>query len=188
MQKIPHIYAKNSKEWRSWLRKNHKKEDKVRLIIYKKHTKKESIGKIKAMMDAICFGWIDTTMNRIDDERYAQTYVKRKKNANWSRNTFSYAEKLIKEKKMTPEGLKAYKLGLKKKPHDHNLPRNPRTPKDLMEALKRNKKAEENWKKFGKSYKRMYIYRIIRAKRKETREKRIKDIVRRAALNLEPGR
>jgi uncharacterized protein YdeI (YjbR/CyaY-like superfamily) len=187
MKKIPHVYAKNSKEWRNWLKRNHRKENKVRLILYKKHTNKPSIGKVKAMKDAICFGWIDTTMNRMDDERYIQTFVKRKKNANWSRNTLSYAKKLIKEKKMTPEGLKAYKLGLKKMPHDKDLPKNPRTPRDLMEALKKNKKAKENWNNFALSYKKAYIYWIIRAKRKETREKRIKEVVKRSKLNKKLG-
>ena len=181
------FYAKNKKEWRDWLRKNHKKENKIYLIRYKKHTKKPTLNTQEAMDEAICFGWIDTTINRLDEERYVQCFVKRKKNAGWSNNTLSYAKRLIKERKMAKEGLKAYELGLKKPTIDHNLPKNPKTPEDLIKALEKNKKAKENFNNFAPSYKRVYIYSIEKAKRPETRKKRIDDVVKRSTLNKKPG-
>ena len=71
---IKTIYTKNRKEWRKWLLKNHKKENKVNLIKYRKHTGKPSVTSKQAMEEAICFGWIDTTMKRLDDERYMQRF------------------------------------------------------------------------------------------------------------------
>ena len=94
---IKTIYAKNRKQWGAWLRKNHKKENKVNLIKYKKHTGKPSLTPKEAMEEAICFGWIDTTVNRLDEERYMQRFSKRSKNSRWSKNTLSYAKKLIEE-------------------------------------------------------------------------------------------
>jgi len=174
------FYARSRKEWREWLRKNNNKEKKISLILYKKHTGKPSLSKKEAMDEAICFGWIDTTIKRMDDERYTQSFVKRNKNSRWSNNTLSYARRLIKERKMTKAGLKAYEEGRKKPVIDHGLPRNPKTPKDLMAALG---KAKEKFHNLAPSYRRDYIYWIEKAKRKETREKRINETVKRIVSN-----
>jgi len=177
------VYAKNRKEWREWLRKNHNKESSVYLIKYKKHTNKPSVTSKEAMEEAICFGWIDTTMKRLDDERYRQTFVKRKKNAKWSNNTLRYAKALIKKRKMTAAGLKAYEEGFKKPTIDRNLPKNPKIPYYLKKELEKNKKAKENFDKFAPSYRRFYIYWVKAAKREKTRKKRLKEVVKRASEN-----
>ena len=181
------FYARNSKEWREWLRKNHKKESSVLLVKYKKHTKKPFVTSKEAMLEAICFGWIDTTINKLDEEKYTQKFCKRTKNSRWSNNTLSYAKDLIKKRKMSKAGLEAYEKGLKKGPFDHNLPKNPKTPEDLRKALEKNKKAKEFFLNLAPSYRRVYIYSIERAKRPETREKRIREVVERSRLNKKPG-
>ena len=83
------FHAKDLDDWRNWLEKNHLKEEKVLLIKNKKHTGKPIIHNKDSMKTAICFGWIDTTVKRIDEDRYAITYVKRNKNSKWSINTLS---------------------------------------------------------------------------------------------------
>ncbi|MFH1588546.1 MAG: YdeI/OmpD-associated family protein [Candidatus Diapherotrites archaeon] len=186
-EEIKTIYAGTRKEWREWFKKNHSKEKKVYLIKFKKHTGKPSLNNKEAMYEAICFGWIDTTIKRIDEEKYKQCFVKRNKNSKWSNNTLSYAKKMIKEKKMTPAGLNAFKEGLKKPILDHNLPKNPEIPEALKKALEKNKKAKENFNKFAPSYKRFYIYGIELAKRPETKKKRINEVVKRAKENKKPG-
>jgi uncharacterized protein YdeI (YjbR/CyaY-like superfamily) len=187
MTKIPTIYAGTKKIWREWLRKNHKKEKKVCLIIFKKHTGKPSLNHKELMEEAICFGWIDTTIKRLDKNRFKRYFVKRTNNSKWSKNTLNYAKELIKKRKMCKEGLKRYEQGLKKLPHDHNLPKNPETPKELIRELKKFPKALINFNKFAPSYKKIYNYWVITAKRKETREKRIKEIVKRASNNNKPN-
>jgi uncharacterized protein YdeI (YjbR/CyaY-like superfamily) len=178
------VYAKDRKEWRDWLKKNHKKENKVFLIKYKKHTGKPSITHKESMQDAICFGWIDTTVKRIDDERYGNHFAKRTKNSRWSNNTLRYARDLEKQGKMSAFGMKMYREGLKKPVIDHGLPRNPETPKDLIKALG---KSSEKFNKLAPSYKRYYIYWIENAKRPETRKKRIKIVTQQAKENKKPG-
>ncbi|MEK6819504.1 MAG: hypothetical protein AABY10_06255, partial [Nanoarchaeota archaeon] len=145
MEKEKIFHAKSREEWRNWLEKNGDKEKKVALIKYKKHTGKPSLTHKESMEEAICFGWIDTTIKRLDEERYIRHFVKRNKNSRWSNATLSYARNLIKQKKMTPEGLKFYKEGLKKPVIDHGLPRNPETPKELIKELEKNNKAKENF-------------------------------------------
>lgn len=180
-------YASSRKEWRDWLRKNHKKERKVYLICYKKHTGKPSISHREALEEAICFGWIDTTMKRIDDEKYGRTFVKRNENSRWSNATLGYAKNLIKEGKMLEDGLKAYKKGLEKPTIDHNLPKNPDVPEGLKMALEKDKIAKKNFENFAPSYRKFYIYSILRAKRQETKDKRIKIVVDRSRKNKKPS-
>jgi uncharacterized protein YdeI (YjbR/CyaY-like superfamily) len=166
------------KDFRNWLIKNHDKEKKISLIIHKKHTGKNSPNQMGLMKEAICFGWIDTTIKRLDGDRYIRTFVRRSKNSKWSRNTLKYGKELIKAKRMMPSGLAFYKEGLKKLPHDYNLEDNPEIPLDLINALEKSKKSKENFDKLAPSYKKTYLRWIIRAKLPETRKKRIKAVVK----------
>ena len=181
----PKCYAGTVKEFTYWFKKNHKKENKVYLIIHKKHTGKPSISHREAIDVALCFGWIDTIIKKIDEDTYSRCFVKRKEGANWSRNTLSYAKSLIEQKRMTIHGLKAYELGLKKLPHDHGRSKNPKAPEDLILALKKNK-LKEGFDNLAPSYKRSNLYYLEKAKRLETREKRIKEIIN--SLKLKPLR
>ena len=170
------IYLKNKHEWREWLSKNHLKESKVRLIKYKKHTNKPTLVNKEAMFEAICFGWIDTTVKKIDEERYSQCFVRRNANSRWSRNTLSYAKQLIKEGRMTPAGLKFYKEGLKRPVIDHDVPKNAPIPVELKKELVKNNLFDV-FNKLAPSYKRMHIVWLSRAKMLETKAKRVKLIV-----------
>lgn len=166
------INAGTCKEWRSWLRKNHLKEKKVVLIRHKVHTGKPTMTSKETMQEAICFGWIDTTIRRIDEDRFAQTFVRRSEKSKWSDNTLRYAKELIGQKKMSPFGLKMYKLGLQKPTHDHGIPKDPDMPEELKKKLK-GKKDKELFEKVSPSRRRMYYRWILRAKLAETRQKRV---------------
>jgi len=108
------FYASTISEWREWLIKNHLTKSVIHLVKFKKHTGKPSLSSKEALIEATCFGWVDTVIKRLDEDRYVQKFVKRKKSSRWSKNTLSYAQQLIKDGKMTLAGLKAYELGLKK--------------------------------------------------------------------------
>lgn len=170
------LFTRN--EFRNWLEKNHVTENKVSVVLYKKHTGELSPSHKELMEEAICFGWIDTTIKRLDDERYVRNFCKRNRNSKWSDNTLSYAKELIKLKKMTPVGSKYYKEGLKKPTHDFGIPKNPDIPIELKQALKN--KAKDNFEKYTPSTKKMLYRWILRGKREETRNKRIKLIIERA--------
>jgi uncharacterized protein YdeI (YjbR/CyaY-like superfamily) len=188
MKKEPKkILIESREQWRKWLEKNHSKKEKIFLVRYKKHTGKKTISQRDAMDEAICFGWIDTTVKRVDDEKFGVVFVRRGKNSRWSKATQSYGKRLIKEGRMSDFGLKIYKEGLKKKVIDHDFPKNPETPGDLKKALGKSKKAEKNFKNFAPSYRRIYIYWIEIAKFSETRRKRIKEVVRRSEKGLKWG-
>jgi len=170
------------KEFRTWLKKHHKKESKVAVIIHKKHTSKPFPTHRELIEEAICFGWIDTTVNRLDEDRYIRHFSKRNKNSKWSNNTIRYAKELVKQKKMMPQGMKYYKEGLAKPTHDHGIPMKPSMPSELKKELNKNKKAKSNFEKYPPSTKIMFYRWILRGKREETRAKRIKIIVEKAKV------
>ena len=177
------VTAFSRNDFRSWLIKNHNKETKVEVIIYRKHTGKLSPSHKELMEEAICFGWIDTILKKVDEQRYIRTFSKRSQNSRWSDNTIKYAKELIKQGKMTPLGLKYFKEGLKKPTLDFGIPKNPDMPIELKNALKNNKKARENFEKFTPTIKKMAYRWILRGKREETRAKRIRLLVERAKDN-----
>ena len=176
------IIAFKRDDFRKWLIENHDKETKVSVIVYKKHTGKSAPSHMELMEEAICFGWIDTTVNRLDEERYIRNFSKRNKNSRWSNNTLQYGKELIKQGKMTPAGLKFYREGLKRPTHDAGIPKNPEMPNELKEALDRDDQAKENFGKFSASAKRMIYRWILRGKREQTRIKRINVTVEKAKI------
>ena len=177
---IKKIIVFSREDFRNWLQKHHKTETKVQIIIHKKHTGKPSPSHREQIEEALCLGWIDTTLKRLDQNTYMRNFSKRNQNSRWSSNTLSYARQLIKQGKMTEEGLKYYKLGLQKLPHDHDIPKNPDIPESLKKALEKNKQAKENFNKYPPSTKRMLYRWFLHVKLPETQKKRISSIIKNA--------
>ncbi|MFH1391689.1 MAG: YdeI/OmpD-associated family protein [Candidatus Diapherotrites archaeon] len=168
-------YFTNRKEWRKWLRKNHAKKKEVWLIYYKVSSCKPRIPYDDAVEEAICFGWIDSIVKSIDDEKYCQRYTPRNKKSIWSELNLERVKKMIKQKKMTKIGFEKLGNALETGPSIKRI--TPKVPADLEKALSKNKKALGNFEKFAPSNKRHYIWWIEEAKRPETRERRIKRVI-----------
>lgn len=183
MSEIQSIEVYDRKDFRKWLEKNHEKEKKVALVIHKKHTGKSSPSHRELMEEAICFGWIDTTIKKLDEDKYIRYFARRNGKSKWSYNTLSYAKDLIKRKLMTPIGLEFYKQGLSRPTHDHGIPKNPDMPIELEKAFKENKSALKNFQSFSPSTKRTIYRWILRAKTPATREKRVQSVVAKAETN-----
>lgn len=183
------LFCKNRDEWRVWLEQNHAYTNEIWLIYYKKHTKKPTITYNEAVEEALCFGWIDSIVKRIDEETYMQKYTPRKSNSIWSLLNTKRVEKMISEGKMTKTGFNqidiAKKNGYWEKAYSSQ--NDAEMPKELENALKENKVAWENFNRFAKSYKNTYIFWVIDAKRPETIKRRIEFVVERSEKNLKPG-
>ncbi len=106
------LYVTTRDEWRSWLEENHKSEKEIWLIYYKKHTGKPRIPYDDAVEEALCFGWIDSIIKRIDEEKYTQKFSPRKQNSAWSDLNKKRVKKLIEEGKMTKAGYETVKEGI----------------------------------------------------------------------------
>ena len=175
--------------WRKWLETNHDTATEVWVTYYKKHTGKPTVGYDAAVEEAICFGWIDGQVRTIDDERYRQRYTPRTEKSKWSEPNKKRANRMIREGLMTPAGMAKIREAKKDGRWENPQPnvRTCKMPEDLRTALERNKRAFGNWQKFSPSCKMQYIYWVDEAKREETRTRRIRETVKRSAVNKKAG-
>ncbi len=104
------IYFSSPQEFYDWLEENHETADEVYLGYWKKHTGKPSLTWSEAVDQALCFGWIDGRVNRIDEDRHMQRFTPRRPNSNWSNINVAKVERLIEEGRMRPAGLAAFAL------------------------------------------------------------------------------
>jgi uncharacterized protein YdeI (YjbR/CyaY-like superfamily) len=181
----PAIHFKSAAEWRKWLAENHDKEESLFLIIYRKESGTPSVYYSEAVDEAICFGWIDSKINKRDAESYYQYFAKRNPKSNWSKVNKAKVERLLSESKMAPAGLAMIELAKKTgtwtaldKVEELEL------PAELEAALNKNKKAKNYFDAFPRSVKRGILEWIMNAKRDETKLKRINETVELAAKNV----
>jgi len=167
----------SAREFRAWLRKHHKKEDKLAVVVHKKHTGKPFPTHREMIEEAICYGWIDTTIKRLDEDTFLRHFSRRTNKSKWSDNTLSYAKRLAAEGKMSPEGMRFYAMGKAKPTHDHGIPKNPDMPIELKNALAKNAKAKQAIEAYSPSIKRAIFRTILRGKQPATREKTVKKII-----------
>ena len=172
------LYFKNAQEWRNWLYDNHNSSKGVYLIFYKVSSEAESMRWEEAVQVAICYGWIDSTVKRLDDERRRQMFTPRKDKSVWSKLNKTYIEKLIAGNLMHESGLKKIEIA-KQNGSWTTLDgvENLEIPNDLASAFAKNKKALTNYNSFSPSYRKSYLYWLNQAKREETRIARINQIV-----------
>ena len=150
----------NRKAWRTWLSQHHNKEREIWLVYAKQHTGKPRIAYIDAVEEALCFGWIDSTAKRIDEDFYAQRFSPRKSTNQWSQQNIERVRRLVKLRKMTPAGLAAIKNpgALLKSKKVEIAP-------DILRALQRDRQVWTNFQKFPDDYKRIRIA-FIESRRK----------------------
>lgn len=183
------LFFKNRDEWRFWLEKNHTILNEVWLIHYKKPSDKKSVNHFDAVEEALCFGWIDSKLKKIDDERFILKYSPRNSKSVWSKINKETAEKMISLGKMTLAGFDTIEEAKKHRLWDTaytNLVKE-RLPSDLKKALMVNKTAWTNFQHFANSYRNMYIGWVKNAKTEETRKKRISKVVKNSIENKKPG-
>jgi uncharacterized protein YdeI (YjbR/CyaY-like superfamily) len=184
------LYVTNRDDWRAWLEKNHETEKEVWLVYYKKHTNRPRIPYDDAVEEALCFGWIDSIVQKIDDERYAQKFTPRKNSSKWSELNKRRVRKLLREGKMTPAGLAKIGDGVLEAGEGSKSESKTKgliIPESLEESLRANGKAWENFNRLAPSYRRQYIGWITSAKKEETRNKRIREAVELLARNEKLG-
>jgi len=141
----------------------------------------------ESVEEALCYGWIDSIIKRIDEDTYARKFTPRTDGANWSEVNKRRVEKCIREGRMTEIGLAKIKYANATARPRPRLPKKLEVPDFMAKALKRNPDAWKNFKALAPSYQRYYIGWIILAKREETREKRLNEAIRLLAENKKLG-
>ena len=175
------IYLPTRAKWRAWLKKHHATKNEIWLIYYKKGSGKPRVEYGDAVEEALCFGWIDSTLKPIDDQCYAQRYSPRKRGSNWSTPNLIRVKRLVADGLMTPAGAVHLPNAREAKAfhakHQRRLTASTVAPRDLVAALRKNAKATEVWKTLTPGYKRLYVRWITDAKQAETRARRAEKIV-----------
>ena len=150
----------NRNEWRTWLENNHKTMKEIWLLHYKKQAGKQYLNHIDAVEEALCFGWIDSKLKKIDEERFILKYSPRKPKSVWSKINKENAEAMIISRKMTQAGLdkieEAKKHGFWDIAYTNKVKE--RMPSDLKQALLTDRKAWDNFQHFANSYRNMYLW------------------------------
>ncbi|MFC2117126.1 YdeI family protein [Bacteroidota bacterium] len=183
------LMVANAIEWREWLENNYNIEDEIWLIHYKKHSGKCGFTYDEAVEEALCFGWIDGIMKRIDDEKHTIRYTPRRKRSVWSELNKKRVKKLIKEGKITEAGMKKIREAKESGEWEKALLREDvsKIPDDLKNALKENIIAKDKFENYSPSIKKQFIWWINDAKKEETRQRRILKVIKMIEENIKPG-
>jgi uncharacterized protein YdeI (YjbR/CyaY-like superfamily) len=186
--KTLHVRTRN--QWRSWLQKNHKSQAEVWLVFDRKCTGRTCIDYDAAVEEALCFGWIDGILQKMDDEQYGRRFTPRKASSNWSALNKRRAAKMIKEGRMTEAG----RARLDYAGTEDDYGRTPASkaeelvvPSCLARALRGNPAASANFENLAPSYRRNYIRWITAAKTDRTRDKRLAEAIGLLAENKKLG-
>ena len=160
------IHPKSRAAWREWLEKHHKNESEVWVRYEKEHTGRRALTWSEAVQEALCFGWIDTTVKRENEESYIQRFTPRKKGSKWSAVNQRHAKKLIEEGLMTDAGLAVIDWTPPKQ-------RVEELPKELEREMKKDRVAWDALNALPRGQRLLYVRWISEAKQEATRLKRL---------------
>ncbi len=186
-KEIATIQPKSRQEWRQWLEANHDTQKSVWLIYHKKKANLPTVTYSDTVDEALCFGWIDSKAKPLDEERFMQFFCPRKAKSVWSKINKQKIDRLTKEGRMTKAGfdtIERAKLNGSWTILDEveELV----VPDDLAQALAQQPEAENYFGTLSRSDKRNLLQWLVLAKRPETRQKRINEIVTLANLRQKP--
>jgi len=181
----PELYFKTDREWRHWLSQNYDNNDGIYLIFYKVTNPEPSMRWEEAVKVALCYGWIDSTVKSLGNGKRRQYFCKRNVKSVWSALNKKYIKELTASNLMHTSGLEIIKKGKENGSWTAlDGPENGIIPENLQKAFYNNPKAFENYKNFAPSYRKSYLYWLNQAKRKETQEKRIVEIIKFCEANI----
>jgi len=181
------FYPESRQHWREWLSENHEKAPSIWIICYKKKAGVPTISWSDAVDEALCFGWIDSTRKTLDEQRFIQFFTKRKPSSTWSKINKDKVEKLEAEGLMTEAGRKCIEIAKQNGSWSIlDAVEELVLPEDLETEFSKCKGSREYYESLSKSVRKMILYWLVSAKRPETRQKRIEEIVSRASEGKKP--
>ena len=170
------LYVSDRRTWHEWLETNFTKEKEIWLIYPDKDSGKPRIPYNEAVEEALSFGWIDSIVKRHDEHSSAQRFSPRKPGSEYSQANKERLSRLLKEDRLHPSVKESVEQALKKEFE---------FPPDIIEAIKQNKKAWENYPKFSPSCKRIRIAYIEGARnRPDEFKKRLNNFIAKTEKNV----
>ncbi len=173
------IYFESADEFRAWLEEHHEAAIEVWVGQWKKHTGKQGLSWAEAVDEALCFGWIDGLLRRVDDERHMQRFTPRKPSSNWSAINIANVERLRAEGRMRPAGEAAFarRRDDKTAVYSYEQRKNPQLEPHEQAQLEADSEAWEYFSARPPSYRRPAIWWVISAKKPETRARRLATLI-----------
>ncbi|MCW3123706.1 MAG: hypothetical protein JWQ38_3198 [Flavipsychrobacter sp.] len=175
------------KEWRRWLKQNHKSKPSVWLICYKMSAGVPTISWSEAVEEALCFGWIDSVRKTLDEERFIQFFSKRKAKSTWSKVNKEKIRQLIDKGLMVQAGYDSIEIA--KQNGSWTIldeVEELKMPDDLEKELNTRPGAMDFFLSLSRSVRKAMLQWLVLAKQQETRQRRINEIAERAAQKLKP--
>ncbi len=178
------LYVTTRQEWRAWLAKNHNKKNELWLVYYRKSSGKSRIPYNVAVEEALCYGWIDSIIKKVDENSFAQRFTPRKPTSQLSELNKERIKRLIKQNQMTPMGLKAIQHAFNPKKEKKFI-----VPKQILAEIKKEPDAWKNFQKMPLWYKKIRISYIGSSEQQEKKifEKRLNYFIKMTGKNKRFG-
>ena len=175
---MPVKFFKSPSAFRKWLSANHSNSKELWVGFYKKSSGKPSITWPESVDEALCFGWIDGLRKNVDEESYMIRFTPRKPSSTWSAVNIRNVDRLVKENRMQPAGLKAYRARKENRSGIYAYEqRSPELIEPYAGKLKRNKAAWKFFQAQPPGYRKTMNWWIVSAKQEETRLKRLNKLI-----------
>jgi uncharacterized protein YdeI (YjbR/CyaY-like superfamily) len=170
-------------EFRAWLEENHETERELLVGFYKKGSGRPSITWPESVEQALCFGWIDGVRRGLDDESYTIRFTPRKPSSSWSRVNLEKVEELKGRGLMQPAGLRAHEQRREAKTgiYSYEQREAAELPAEYEERIRANAEAWNDWSARSPSYRKAAVWWVVSAKREETRERRLAQLIEHSA-------
>jgi uncharacterized protein YdeI (YjbR/CyaY-like superfamily) len=170
--------AQTADQWRDWLAEHPRSDSEMWLVFHKKRTGLVSIAYKDALDEALCFGWVDSLVKRLDERRYAIKFTPRRADSRWSDvNRKRYAA-LEASGRLTAAGIERAPTARKYAPRPPRFEMPATLPQYIQAALRKHPAALRHFEALGPSHRRRYVGWIETAKRDDTKARRLKEAIR----------
>ncbi len=192
-KRLKRLDVTTSAAWRRWLAANHAAETEVWLVFHKQHTGHPSIAYLDALDEALCFGWIDSLVKRLDDDRYARKFTPRKAESRWSAISRARYAELEAAGRLAAPGRKRRPSDAPAEPAQAAAPRSARAqapleiPQYLLDGIAANAAAKQFFETLAPSHRRNYVQWIDSAKKEETKLRRLGEAIATMAVEEKLG-
>ena len=173
-------------EFRRWLDAHHDSDRELWVGLYKKGANKTAMTYMEAVDEALCFGWIDGQVRRVDDEVLAQRFSPRRATSNWSAINIGKVARLTAEGRMHPAGIRAFEQRDRRKDATYSYERELELDPDRLRRLEEDAAAWTYWSAQPPGFRRGAVNWVMSAKREETRKRRFAELLSTAAAGTRP--
>ena len=174
----PARFFADAAEFGAWLALHHDTETELWMGLYKKHVPERGLTWAEAVPEALCWGWIDSVAQRIDEDATRQRWTPRKRTSNWSKVNADLVAKLTAEGRMQPSGLAIWEARRREAaPYSFEMGHDLELPAPYVALLAASPAATAFWEVATASYRRTCVTWVLTAKQQTTRDRRMQQLV-----------